>query len=144
MRLSDFANIHLELSESSNYLRKLADGMLPHKNLFFYLDAHWYESLPLAEEIDIIAGNWKNFVLMIDDFKVPNDDGYIYDDYGRGNVLALETIEKLIAKYDLTPFFPASPSSMETGHKRGCVVLSTSGKLKDKISQLDSLTQGIT
>jgi hypothetical protein len=44
--------------------------------LFFYLDAHWNEDLPLAEEIDLIFSRSPCAVVMIDDFEVPGDPGF--------------------------------------------------------------------
>ncbi len=140
-RLSDFKNIHLELSDSQNYLNKLARGELAQQNMFFYLDAHRYcdRDSPLIEEINIIASHWKNFVVMIDDFMVPDDDGYGYDNYGK--VLSLKLIGRAIKKYGLIPFFPSFPSTEETGYRRGCVVLAKTGALEKKISRLNSLTR---
>jgi hypothetical protein len=55
--------------------------------VFFHLDAHWEGDLPLQEEIEIILGRFPNFLIMIDDFRVPGDSGYGFDDYGRGKML---------------------------------------------------------
>ena len=60
---------------------------------------------------------------MIDDFKVPGDNGYKYDDFGGGKVLCLEYLEPLIKKLNLGVFFPAIRAEQETGEKRGCVVM---------------------
>ena len=144
MRLSNFKNIHLELSDSQHYLSKLANGVLPQQNTFFYLDAHGcYDrnSQPLEEEINIIASHWGIFVLMIDDFMVPNDDGYRYDNYRKNVALSLKLISKSIRKYGLIPFFPSFSAAEETGYKRGCVVLTKTGILEKQISQLNSLTR---
>ena len=66
-------------SEGSSKARwkSLADAAL-----FFYLDAHWNEDLPLAEELDTIFCRSSNPVVMIEDFQVPDDPDYGYDDYG--------------------------------------------------------------
>src|SRR5947199_2432339 len=80
-RLAEINDVHLELCDSRAFLRKLIREGLAKKSAFFYLDAHWYEDLPLAEEIDIIATGWNHWVAMIDDFKVPDDLGYRYDSY---------------------------------------------------------------
>ena len=144
MRLSDFKNIHLDLSDSPHYLNKLAGGVLPQQNTFFYLDAHGCcdkDSQPLKEEINIIAGHWENFVVMVDDFMVPNNNGYKYDNYGKSDALSLKLIDKLIRKYGLIPFFPAFSAAKETGYQRGCVVLTKTGVLEKQISQLNSLTR---
>lgn len=59
---------------------------------------------------------------MIDDFQVPGDEGYSYDDYGPGKRLCLDYLQPL-SQFKLTAFFPTLPSREETGGKRGCVVL---------------------
>jgi len=145
MRLSDFKNIHLELSDSPPYLNKLADSMLSQQNVFFYLDAHFgpgnTPAPPLGEEINIIASRWKSFVIMIDDFLVPGDAGYKYNNYEKDNVLSLEFIDREIKKHELIPFFPFFPSVEETGYSRGCVVLIKKGIFEKQISQLNSLTR---
>ena len=56
------------------------------QTLFIYLDAHWEEDLPLAEELAVIARATTRCIVMIDDFQVPGD-GYAYDNYGPGKAL---------------------------------------------------------
>ena len=138
MRLADLTGITLELDDSRQFLRSLAGGRPSKQVVFFYLDAHWYEDLPLKGEIEIIALNWEKFVIMIDDFKVPGDEGYGFDS-GQGKFLVLETIIDEMKTHGLRAFFPSFPSSEETGAKRGCVVLARRGALSNTISRLGSL-----
>jgi len=63
---------------------------------FFYLDAHWEESLPPREELDLIIREFKQFVVMIDDFEIPNDPGYGFDDYGPGKRLSLRDLSFIV------------------------------------------------
>ena len=82
MQLRGLKNVHLFQNDSRNFLEYLAGaGRLPTQRTFFYLDAHWGEHLPLAEEIRIINKHWRNAVVMIDDFQVPGTT-YGYDDFG--------------------------------------------------------------
>src|SRR6185295_75953 len=111
-------------------------GDLVEKCVFFYLDAHWYDDLPLAKEVDLIASHRKRFVVMIDDFKVSDDPGYDFDDYGNGKALALPLIKESIAAHQLGAFFPAAAARDETGAQRGCVVLASNGELSRKLLQL--------
>lgn len=92
------------------------------QSIFFYLDAHWGSDLPLAEELQIIFGKCKA-VVMVDDFKVPGDDGYGYDTYPGNKILDLEYLRPVNRELDLSVFFPASRADKETGKKRGCIVL---------------------
>ena len=91
--------------------------------MFAYLDAHWKNDLPLAEEIDLIFSHCAAAVVMIDDFQVPFDGNYQYDNYGAGRALTAAYIEPAIALYDLQTYYPSVPASAETGMRRGCVVL---------------------
>lgn len=92
------------------------------KSVFVYLDAHWNDDLPLKEEIEIIFGLCKRSVVMIDDFQVPNDEGYAYDKYSHRQCLDLNYLDR-IQSIPLQLFFPACPSAQETGARRGCAVL---------------------
>jgi hypothetical protein len=140
MRLAGLKEVHLESGDSRTLLHKLATSAeAGGKRVFIYLDAHWYDDLPLAEEIEIIATHWSSYVIMIDDFKVPDDPGYAYDDYGNGKTLALELIRASIGKHNLSVYFPAARSGEETGTRRGCVVLAPKGELSEHLSRLKSL-----
>lgn len=110
--------------DSRSFLRKLAeDPPITSKRIFFYLDAHWGEDLPLIEELAIICNHWQNFCVLIDDFRVPWDDGYGYDDYGKDKVLAPALISDIMQEHELTMYLPDIPSSKETGGKRGCAFI---------------------
>jgi len=139
-RLNGISNIDFILGDSCEFLRELVKRGVCEKNSFIYLDAHWHEHLPLREEIEIICDNWKDFVIMIDDFQVPGDSGYGYDDYGRKKVLSLQCFGPTITKYDLVPFFPTLRSADESGSKRGCVILSKRGATSAQIDTLKVLT----
>jgi hypothetical protein len=91
--------------------------------LFFYLDAHWGEDLPLRQELSEILARWDDAIIMIDDFQVPDDANYGCDDYGDGKRLALPYIEPLIGKFRVQVFFPAARGSEESGARRGCAIL---------------------
>jgi hypothetical protein len=124
-RLSDFDNIQFYLGDSRGFLKNLIDNGMGNKTAFFYLDAHWYADLPLQEEIDLIATNWNRYCILIDDFRVPGDEGYGYDSYSFGKSLELALIENSITKHGLGTFFPATSSSNENGSRRGCVLLTS-------------------
>jgi len=119
-------NVTILNSDSRNGLRDILAGPLKlrlHELLFFYLDAHWNADLPLAEELDIILTACPRPIIMIDDFEVPGDDGYGYDNYGGSSVLNYDYIAAHLEKYSLKRLYPAAPSSAETGAKRGSIVL---------------------
>lgn len=141
MRLTDCEQVHLELSDSRAFLENLSRRDLAGKCVFFYLDAHGYDDLPLVGELGIIATHWGRFVGMIDDFRVPDDAGYGYDNYGNGKALTLELLRPVIDKHNLAVFFPAASSLEETGARRGSVVLTPKGELSQHLSSLASLRQ---
>lgn len=139
-RLAHLRNVHLANLDSRMFLRGLAEDPACHgARLFFYLDAHWEHDLPLAEEVEAIASGWKEFVIMIDDFEVPDDPGYKYDDYGPDRALTMSYLAPLLQRYDLVPFAPRVASAEETGQRRGCVVLTCRGHLADRLEQLRGL-----
>lgn len=117
------ADITVERADSRTFLRHLAErDDMPADGVLFYLDAHWYEDLPLPEELELIAGHWTRSTIVVDDFQVPGDDGYGYDDYGPGGrltsaILPSEVMAGRVALY------PTVPSADETGARRGCVVI---------------------
>ena len=137
MRLRKISNINYFLGDSRNFLKKLVDSEI--KRVLFYLDSHWNDDLPLKEELKIISNNWKDFVIIVDDFKVPGDEGYLYDDYGQEKSLTMSVFEKEFADNGLSCFFPSLDSIDETGAKRGCTVLCKNGKMSEVLSLLESL-----
>jgi hypothetical protein len=139
MRLQEIPDITFALGDSRSFLRKLASQGIANKLVFIYLDAHWYEDLPLKEEVDIICSIWKNFVIMVDDFQVPGDSGYGYDDYGNGKALSMSGFSDTFLEHGLVTFFPSLPSSQETGPRQGCVVLTRKGKMSELLAGLQSL-----
>jgi len=118
-------NVHIYHSDSRSFLRQLRDdGRVPKDDVFFYLDAHWEDDLPLREEVDIIFSTWANPIIMIDDFQVPGAS-YYYDDYGPGKALTLEYLWPVVLSHNIAVFFPSVDSPEETGKKRGTAVLCT-------------------
>ncbi len=137
-RLKGHKHIRLELGDSREFIAKLAgDPALPKQNVFFYLDAHWQKDLPLRQEIELIVKFWRGVAIMIDDFQVPGDEGYAYDDYGPGKRLCLEYLEPL-SQFELQAHFPTLPSAQETGGKRGCIVLADK-VLADRVKGIQTL-----
>ena len=139
------SNVKVLLSDSRAMLRRLLVGprqRSDRQTQFFYLDAHWGEDLPLAEEIEIIFSRRPNAIVMIDDFAVPGDDGYRYDDYGPGKALTYAYICPLVASFSLSVFYPSTPSERDIGAKRGCVILVKSKESTDTLLKQPLLRQG--
>lgn len=139
-RLVDFPGITLRHADSRRFLSDLAvEPGMSARFPFFYLDAHWYDDLPLSSEIELIVGNWGEFVIMIDDFQVPGDAGYGYDDYGEGRALTLEYIGPTLKTHGIEAYFPVARSESDTGHQRGCAVLARRGPTSAVLDRLVSL-----
>lgn len=109
-----------------------------HGPTFFYLDAHWLDSLPLVGELEAIRTGWSDYAALVDDFRVPGDPGYGYDDYGPGAVLQPEILVPL-ASNNVAIYWPTAPSTTETGARRGWVVLATAGLVDDALRPLGTL-----
>jgi len=125
-RLLRCRRVTVHRGDSRQFLRHLFQGPLrafADRTLFAYLDAHGENDLPLADEIDLIFGHCRAAVIMIDDFQVPDDKAYRYDDYGGADALTPAYIEPSIRTHDLQAYYPSVPAAQETGMRRGCVVL---------------------
>lgn len=115
-------DVHLFYGDSREFLKtvEIADNSI----LLIYLDAHWERDLPLPNELAIISRRWPQAVVVIDDFEVPDDAGYAFDDYGSGAALREEILPTEMESW--CRLYPRLPSSDETGAHRGCVVLASS------------------
>jgi hypothetical protein len=85
--------------------------------------------------------------ILIDDFEVPDDPGYGFDTYGPDLTLNASYIDAAVCNHGLAMFYPSTPSSAETGMRRGCVILSKgegSAEALRGISLLRSFKLGTT
>ena len=142
MRMRPYRNATVLHGDSRAVLRKCLAGpaWLAHgSNPFFYLDAHWRDDLPLAEEIDIVFGRCPDAIVMIDDYAVPGDAGYAYDDYGPGKALDMAYIAPAVHAHKLAAFHPSTPSARETGARRGCIVLVGAARHETTLASLPLL-----
>lgn len=112
-------DVHLTLGDSREFLAGLPLG--EDARILFYLDAHWEHDLPLVGEISVIAGRWKESCIVVDDFEVPWDSGYAFDDYGPGASLTASILPDAVD--DWHRLYPSLPSQEEDGARRGCLVL---------------------
>jgi hypothetical protein len=129
-RLAALSNVTVTPGDSRTFLRGLlADRLRPANDatVIFYLDAHWNSDLPLAEEVDLVFRTCARAVVLIDDFEVPGDPGYGFDAYGPDLTLNASYIASAVQRYRLASFYPSTPSSVETGKRRGCVLLCSEG-----------------
>ena len=92
----------------------------------------------MIDELSFIIKNVENFVILIDDFQVPNDDGYGYDSFKEK---AKYKIHKRSSYKWFKSFFPAIKSSQETGRLRGYVFITNNKIDKELLSSIDELNQ---
>lgn len=124
-RLAPLQQVVLQRDDSRSFLASLSEDLaVCQATTLFYLDAHWENNLPLADELKIIAEHWQEAVVVIDDFEVPGDPHYLFDDYGPGKRLTASYLpyESL---HGWSTFYPSRPGCEETGMRRGCAVLAT-------------------
>lgn len=137
--LQSLPDLELHRGDSRIGLLALAtSAALPGGPTFFYLDAHGFGDLPLAEEVDLAFRYWPEAVIMVDDFAVPDDPDYGFDDYGRGQTLTLAYLRA----NDVLPsgiWFPDCAAVAETGARRGCVVLARAADVIERIETVPTL-----
>jgi hypothetical protein len=121
--LKNHPDVHLTLGDSVEFLQSLPISL--ETRIFFYLDAHWQQHLPLQEETELIFTKYRDFVIMIDDFAVPFDDGYTYDDYGPGKQLGLRDFP-YHTDSRVSAYFPRRRAAEESGERRGSIILASS------------------
>jgi Tfp pilus assembly protein PilF/predicted O-methyltransferase YrrM len=128
-RLLRWSNVDLRAQDSVSALSHLVNEPIDHSvPTLFYLDAHWQDYLPLREEVAVAISNFSNALLVIDDFAVPGDPGYGFDDYGSGMRLDLDYLLRATTR-ELFVFFPLARSDTETGARRGWVIATASAEI---------------
>ena len=136
VELARFPNVQIRRQDSRHFLKEVlaeAKGDV----MLYYLDAHWQEDLPLSGELELILSDDRAAVVIIDDFAVPFDAAYQFDDYGPGMALTIELLAQLDPK-GATLFFPTLPASEETGARRGCAVIGV-GRVASQLTSLAEL-----
>ena len=135
LRLRSHRNVELLCGDSVAALG-LAARRAENAKPFVYLDAHWYERNPLAEEVQIVLSSWSDALIAIDDFLVPGEPGYAYDEW-RGELLSAEMLD---LPEGAVLAYPATPAGRETGARRGAAFIARG---PTAVSAFKRLTQGL-
>lgn len=114
LRLGWRSGVELVRGDSRAMLESLT-AERPFTRPFVYLDAHWGDDHPLRTEIALLCEHWSELVIVVDDFAVNGDSGYVYD---RG--LSLSEVQLPAA---IVAALPAMPSASETGARRGTLYI---------------------
>jgi hypothetical protein len=137
-RLAQFSNVLVKHANSVDALKAILPEFTKSGPVFIYLDAHWDAQLPLREELRLIDSNLQHFVILIDDFEVPGDSGYTFDNYGIGKALT-EGYLRTCAADHLVKYYPSIPSHNETGGRRGWIVLTRSSEMSEYLDKIPLL-----
>ncbi len=97
--------------------------------VFAYLDAHWLEHIPLRDEVQALLEWGGDFVAVVDDFYIPSDLGYGYDQYKNHRV----DISHIPSSDKISVWVPEDDSSTESGAHRGTAYI-VSSKFKDLVT----------
>jgi hypothetical protein len=123
-RLRSLPNVTQRRGESVEVMKRHKESFGRDQLGLFYLDAHWREYLPLADEIGVIRDYWRDYVILVDDFQVVDDAEYQFDDYGPRKALTLDYLPReVVAECRL--FWPSLRAADEDGARRGCVVIAS-------------------
>jgi predicted O-methyltransferase YrrM len=97
--------------------------------VFAYLDAHWLEHIPLSEEIQSLLDWGGDFIAVVDDFYIPDDSGFGFDQYKNHRV----DISHVPKSSEISVWVPAEHSSTESGARRGTAYV-VSSRLRDIVA----------
>jgi predicted O-methyltransferase YrrM len=137
--LADMPLVQIAEMDSVAFLNRLsADPAITAQTTLFYLDAHWERRLPLGDEIVIVTRYFPKAIMIVDDFQVPDDPDYTFDNFGPGKRLDLEYVRHT-GVADLEIFFPALPGMEEDPPRRGCVVMTTDVPMAKILRSIDLL-----
>jgi hypothetical protein len=96
---------------------------------FIYLDAHEGRidstSLPLEDEIMLLQG-LESFVVMIDDFKIPWDSGFMFGSYG-SRCIGIDLVRSVLKEIGISSLYlPGFAAHKESGFVTGfCIFWKT-------------------
>lgn len=88
--LANHPNVTIKNKKSVRFLRELKPHLVPN---LFWLDAHSHGyGCSLPEELSIILAKWESGYIFIDDFKVPDNPAFGYDEYEfeKGEITTLD------------------------------------------------------
>ena len=120
IHLGQFAEkISVIHGDSSVELKKVLSQIPCGNKVLFYLDAHLDSVLPLKEELELIINWGGSFIVVIDDFQIPDDSSFGYDHY-EGEAINLGLIPNTF-KGEL--WLPNHTADFESGGRKGTAYL---------------------
>ena len=104
------------LGNSVTEMEKILRDLDPKsERVLAYLDAHWLDEIPTKQELELLCEWGGEWIAVIDDFQVPNDDSYLFDSYGS----VVINISQVPENRELKVYVPRTRGSNETGARRG-------------------------
>lgn len=139
-RLCRYTNVDLHLADSRSFLKTIKQTRPElYKRPLIYLDAHWFDDLPLPDEINFISENIEEYLIIVDDFEVA-DSKYFFDVYSNGNELTFKYLfPKLNFDNDITLMVPRNASTEETGPRKGTLFVAPTKFYREKLNHIDRL-----
>jgi hypothetical protein len=99
-KAAPFPNAQINHEPSPQFLHTLAKQVpgLASRETLFWLDSHGYGfRWPLREEVEFITTRFDSACIFIDDFKVPGQPQFLFDEYD-GQICGMELIAGSLAK----------------------------------------------
>ncbi len=115
--IGNHSNVTMLNMDSVKALSDILKTKAKKKNIFFFLDAHWYESCPLLEELGEIAMAGIKPVIAIHDFFVPGTN-FGFDTYKGQRFdweFVREAIEKIYGVDNFTYFYNQQAEGAQRG-----------------------------
>lgn len=132
-RMYPVLEIEQKIGSSEVEFRQLLTGVDQSRRVFAYLDAHWFDYLPVTDELVSLVQWGGEFIALIDDFENPYDPGYGFDRYKNGNSIGSHLIPRNLG---LRVFVPAIDSAREGICKRGTAYVFSKGVLGEETTLL--------
>lgn len=112
---SEFQNLRITLIEGNSVkeIQSLLKNIPSTSTILAYLDAHWEKDLPTAQELNELLQWGNNWVAVIDDFKVPGDDSYGFDQYGE------LVVDQSLIPQGVRLMVPNQSAKSESGARKG-------------------------
>ena len=128
----EYPSVTVQLGDSRSFLRHMASNEAlcgaPYPLL---LRRSLGTRHTFAGRVAVILNAWRDAVVVIDDFEVPGDSGYAFDDYGMGRRICIDYLPEMPG---WILFFPSVHSGLETGARRGCAVVVSPSMSLDALS----------